>query len=140
MTVPTRRTLPLDKQEALRLLGSVSLGRIAFTANALPEIRPVNHILDRDEIIIRSHVGAAILATHGQIVSYEADMLEPDTHLGWSVVVLGKARVLSDPEALRRYRDLVRPWVDRQMDYVIRIRPQRVTGYQVTDGEQVATG
>lgn len=140
MTVPTRRTLPLDRQEALRLLGSVSLGRIAFTANALPEIRPVNHVLDRDEIIIRSHVGAAILATHGQIVSYEADMLEPDTHLGWSVVVLGKARVLSDPEALRRYQDLVRPWVDRQMDYVIRIRPQRVTGYQVTGDERAATG
>lgn len=81
----------------MRLLGGVSLGRIASTANAMPEIRLVNHILDDEDIIIRSHVGAAILATRGQVGSYEADMLDPDTHLGGSVIVLGRAPVVQDP-------------------------------------------
>lgn len=131
MTLTPRRMRKLTNVRSLRLLESVSLGRIAFTANAMPEIRPVNHIVDGGDIIIRSHVGAAILSTHGQIVSYEADTLDPDSHLGWSVIVLGRAQVVQDPAAVERYSRMVEPWVDRQMDYLVRIRPQTITGYEV---------
>lgn len=134
MTLPPRRMRQVSRQQALRLLGSVSLGRIAFTAHAMPEIRPVNHILDDEDIIIRSHVGAAILSTHGKVVSYEADALDPDSHLGWSGMVLGKAQVVEDPAAVERYSRMVEPWVDRQMDYVIRIHPETITGYEILDG------
>lgn len=139
MTTTPRRMRELAAHESLRLLGSVSLGRIAFTAHAMPEIRPVNHVLDDDDVIIRSHVGAAILATHGQIVSYEADVLDPDTHLGWSVIVLGRAQVVEEPAAVERYSRMVQPWVNRQMDYVIRIRPKTIIGYEIVDGEGGAT-
>lgn len=135
MTATPRRMRELAADQSLRLLGSVSLGRIAFTAHAMPEIRPVNHILDDGDIIIRSHVGAAILATHGQIVSYEADALDPDTHLGWSVIVLGRAQVIQDTAQVERYSRIVQPWVDREMDYVIRIHPRTINGYEIVDGE-----
>ena len=138
MITPPRRMRELTTRRSLRLLGSVSLGRIAFTANAMPAIRPVNHILDGGDIIIRSHVGAAILTTHGQIVCYEADAFDPNTCLGWSVVVLGKARVIEDPSDAERYSHLVRPWVDQHMDYVIRLHPQTITGYEIVRGDNDA--
>lgn len=50
----------LDRREAMRLLGSVSYGRIVFTRDALPAIRPVNHIIDDGEVIIRSRLTAKI--------------------------------------------------------------------------------
>ena len=35
----------LNRSEALKLLGSVSLGRLVFTHQALPAVRPVNHLV-----------------------------------------------------------------------------------------------
>ncbi|MEU1256183.1 pyridoxamine 5'-phosphate oxidase family protein [Streptomyces chartreusis] len=133
-----RHRIELDGTEALRLLGSVSLGRIVFTRHALPTVRPVNHALDGGDIVIRTHEGAA-LTSHAQgaddpgvVVAYEADAIDPQTHLGWSVVVTGYARLVTDPEDLARCRTLVRPWVDQAMDQAVRIRPDLVTGIMLT--------
>ncbi len=45
----------------------------------------------------------------GVVVAYEADVIDPETHLAWSVVVTGYARPVTDPEELSRYRALLRP-------------------------------
>jgi pyridoxamine 5'-phosphate oxidase-like protein len=49
-----RRLEALPRAESLRLLRSVSVGRLVFTHLALPAIRPVNHVVDGDRIMIRS--------------------------------------------------------------------------------------
>ncbi|GHG88516.1 pyridoxamine 5'-phosphate oxidase family protein [Streptomyces lanatus] len=135
-----RHRIELDGAEALRLLGSVSLGRIVFTRHALPTVRPVNHALDRGDIVIRTHEGSA-LTSHtqradgpGVVVAYEADAPDPRTHLGWSVVVTGYARLVTDPDDLAHCRTLVHPWIDQTMDQAIRIRPDLVTGMLLTSG------
>ncbi|QFQ98119.1 pyridoxamine 5'-phosphate oxidase family protein [Streptomyces phaeolivaceus] len=132
------RRVELDSAEALRLLGSVSLGRIVFTRHALPTVRPVNHILDGGDIVIRTHETAA-LTSHAQgnsgpgvVVAYEADAIDPETHLGWSVVVTGYARLVTDPGELARYERMLRPWVEQSMDRAVRIRPDLVTGVLLT--------
>lgn len=134
-----RRAVELDRAEALRLLGSISLGRIVFSRNALPAIRPVNHVVEGGDIIIRTHEGAAV-ATHvrqadgpGTVVAYEADAIDPVTHLGWSVVATGYARLITDPADLARYEAMLHPWVDQQMDYAVRIHPDLVTGIRLID-------
>jgi hypothetical protein len=139
MTAGQRQLTELDRGEALRLLGSVSLGRIVFTHRAMPAVRPVNHIIDSTGIVIRSHSGAAIISeadsARGAVVAYEADNIHPHYHLGWSVVVTGIARLVRDPGELTRYRQALIPWVDREMDQVIRIQPEVVTGFRL-DGQQ----
>ncbi|MFE1794001.1 pyridoxamine 5'-phosphate oxidase family protein, partial [Streptomyces sp. NPDC059525] len=80
----------LDRAEALRLLATVSLGRIVFTHRALPAVRPVNHLVDGEDVVIRIHGGGALASLSapadapGVVVAYEADAMDPDTHLGWS--------------------------------------------------------
>ncbi|MGW3658287.1 pyridoxamine 5'-phosphate oxidase family protein [Streptomyces sp. NPDC005151] len=133
-----RRSVELDSDEALRLLGSVSFGRIVFTRHALPTIRPVNHVLDNGDIVIRTHEGAALTSRaqqadgQGVVVAYEADAIDPDMHLGWSVMVTGYAHLVTEPGELARYRALLNPWVNQTMDYAVRIRPDLITGIRLT--------
>ncbi|MFC8244573.1 pyridoxamine 5'-phosphate oxidase family protein [Streptomyces chartreusis] len=140
-----RRSVELDAAEAMRLLGSVSLGRIVFTRHALPTIRPVNHVLIDGDIVIRTHEGASLTAhtrradSAGVVVAYEADAIDEDTHLGWSVVATGYARLVTDPHELARYRALLRPWVQNTMDYAVRIRPDLLSGIRLTPATEGPT-
>ncbi|MGV9457291.1 pyridoxamine 5'-phosphate oxidase family protein [Streptomyces sp. NPDC003635] len=133
-----RQSVELGKDEALRLLGSVSLGRIVFTRHALPTVRPVNHVLDDGDIIIRTHEGAALTwctrqgGSPGVVVAYEADAIDPATHLGWSVVITGYAHLVTDPHELARFQALLCPWVRQTMDYGVRITPDLITGIRLT--------
>lgn len=134
----SRRSTELDRTEALRLLGSVSLGRIVFTQDALPAIRPVNHLLHHGEVIIRTHEGATLATlteqedVEGVVVAYEADSIDPATHCGWSVVVTGYCRLVTDPDDLAHYQALLHPWSDHQMTHALRIRPDLVTGLRLS--------
>ncbi|MPZ60845.1 MAG: pyridoxamine 5'-phosphate oxidase family protein [Propionibacteriales bacterium] len=125
----------LTEEESIRLLGSVSLGRIVFTDGALPAIRPVNHIIDGGDVIICTHEGAAVIpdAASGVVVCYEADSIDPISHLGWSVIVTGIAQLVLDPARAAHYRKAVRPWVSGSMAHVIRIRPELITGFELVD-------
>ena len=62
------------------------------------------------------------------VVAYEADLLDPETRLGWSVVVTGIATAVTDPTRLARIEERLHPWVDSAMDTAIAIRPEIVTG------------
>ncbi|MEV6681637.1 pyridoxamine 5'-phosphate oxidase family protein [Streptomyces erythrochromogenes] len=127
----------LDRAEALELLGTVSLGRIVFTRHALPAVRPVNHFVEGEDIIVRIHEGGALgslaapAEAPGVVVAYEADVIDPDTHLGWSVVVTGYARPVADADDAHRYADLLRPWVGPATTGALRIRPDLVTGFRL---------
>jgi nitroimidazol reductase NimA-like FMN-containing flavoprotein (pyridoxamine 5'-phosphate oxidase superfamily) len=133
--MPSRQMLELTGAESWRLLRSVSLGRIVFTWHAMPAIRPVNHLIEDEAIIIRSHLGSPIVARaaadDGAVVCYEADELDPDRHTGWSVIVTGMARLVRDPAAITRYQQLLEPWVAGQMDYLIAVKPQVITGIRL---------
>ncbi|MEU8585865.1 pyridoxamine 5'-phosphate oxidase family protein [Streptomyces sp. NPDC048664] len=136
----------LDPAEALRLLGSVSLGRIVFTRHALPAVHPVNHILCGGDIVLRTREGT-VPASHagdgeniGVVVAYEADAIDPDTHLGWSVVAVGYARAVADPAELDYARQLLCPWMPSEgTDQTVRIRPELVTGIRSAESDPTAT-
>lgn len=137
--VAPRQTGQLGRAEALRLLGSVSLGRIVFTHQALPAIRPVNHLMDGEDIIVQLHDGATLASiltptqATGVVVAYEADAIDPETHVGWSVVVTGYAHRITDESQLARFAARLRPWVQQPaMNSALRIRPDLVTGLQLT--------
>jgi len=133
--VRPRQALELTEAECWQLLGSVSLGRVVFTQRAMPAIRPVNHLVDGRKIIVRSHLGAAIVsraaAAEGSVVCYEVDDLDPVRHTGWSVIVTGMARLVQEPAAITRYEEALEPWIAGQMDHVISIEPEFVSGIRL---------
>jgi Pyridoxamine 5'-phosphate oxidase len=131
---PDRRRAELTPDECLRLLGSVAFGRIVFTARALPAVQPVAHLVAGAQIIIRARLGAAISsAVHGSgtIVAYQADLIDPVGRAGWSVVIVGRAhRVTSEAQAAR-YRQSLPPWIGGEMDEVIAIEADLVSGFRI---------
>ena len=88
----------LDRAHSLRLLATATLGRVGVTVGALPVVLPVNFRLVNDLIVFRTGVGTKLdAATRNHIVAFEADDFEPFSHAGWSVVVTGVAREVTDP-------------------------------------------
>ncbi len=131
----------LGRAEALGVLGGAGFGRVVFTRGALPAIRPVNHALIDGKLVIRTHEGAALTgaAGAGVVVAYEADVIDPDTHLGWSVVVTGFARLVRDPDTLARCKALLSPWVSERMDHAVAISLQEVSGFRLTGASDPRT-
>jgi len=124
----------LSRSTSLKLLGSISIGRLVFTHEALPAIRPVNHLVEGESIVVRATAGAAITSAAGRdgaVVAYAADENDPETQLGWSVIIVGTARLLTDEQAAARYRARLRPWISDAADDVITISADIVTGYRL---------
>ncbi|WP_109522667.1 MULTISPECIES: pyridoxamine 5'-phosphate oxidase family protein [Nocardia] len=135
---PGRALQRLDRAEALRLLAGTPVGRVVFTRHALPAIRPVNHLVETDgSIIVRTRLAAslttAVRGNSGVVVAYEADEIDPVRRVGWSVVVTGIARPVTEPDRVARYERLLRPWVDKVVDTVIAIDPTIVSGIRLVD-------
>ena len=91
----------------MRLMGSVPVGRIVYTRQALPAVELVNFALDDGDIIIRTDAGGKLAAaTRGAVVAFEADSVDVTGHAGWSVTVVGHARAVTDGEEIRRLEQL----------------------------------
>jgi hypothetical protein len=127
----------LDQRESLRLLASTPLGRVVFTQNALPMIRPVNHVLVDGLIMFRTHEGAAIARVAGArepvrvVLAFEADSIDPVTHTGWSVIATGYASLVDDPQQVARFAHVPDPWLDEPMHYLVCMMPELVDGFRL---------
>jgi nitroimidazol reductase NimA-like FMN-containing flavoprotein (pyridoxamine 5'-phosphate oxidase superfamily) len=138
-----RQAVELTEAECWRLLKSALIGRVVFTYRAMPAIRPVNHLIDGRTIVIRTHLGAAIASRAmdrqpgsdgrppGSVVCYEADDIDPVRHTGWSVIATGLARLVTDPAAVDRYTAAVEPWIAGDMNQVVVIEPQFMSGIRL---------
>jgi hypothetical protein len=127
----------IGADEAMRLLASVSYGRVVFTLKTLPAIRPVNHLVDEGRIVTRtrltSSISTAAQSRDGVVVAYEADSIDPQARAGWSVVVTGRARTLMDPDQVLGYEQLLHPWVNHA-DTAIAIEPEIIAGLRIAGG------
>jgi len=117
----------------MRLMGSVPVGRIVYTRQALPAVEMVNFTLVNGDIVIRTSAeGKLAAATRGAVVAFEADRVDVAEHTGWSVTVVGQARAVTDGAELRRLERSAPPsWVTRQSDHFVCISPAMVNGRRV---------
>ena len=128
----------LDRADCIRLLGSVSLGRIGITAGALPTILPINFRVDGDRILFRTGVGTKLdAATRGAVVAFEADDFDPMYHSGWSVVVTGVARAVDDPDD--RALHTTPRWAPGHDERLVEVSIDQVSGRRL-DGFQLQSG
>lgn len=96
---------PLGVDECWKLLRSSELGRVAVTIDAMPVVLPVFFAVVEDAIVFRTAPGTKLeAATTEAVVAFEADDFDPVTREGWSVVVQGVAREVTDPGELDRIR------------------------------------
>lgn len=123
----------LPRDECLRLLSSVSLGRIGCTSGALPTVLPVNFRLVGEEVVFRTAAGTKLdAATRNAVVAFEADSMDPMSHEGWSVVVTGVSReVTNASEMAAMVANNIPRWAPRQEGRVVAVSTEIVTGRRI---------
>ncbi|MER6524000.1 pyridoxamine 5'-phosphate oxidase family protein [Streptomyces sp. NPDC001508] len=127
----------LGRQECLRLLATAQVGRIVFTRQALPAVLPVTFRVDGDgAVLLRTSAASELVrAVAGAVVAFEADAVDADTRSGWSVVVTGRAAVVTDRAELKRLeRTGLRSWSSSPAEVFVRVGPDLVTGCELVGG------
>jgi nitroimidazol reductase NimA-like FMN-containing flavoprotein (pyridoxamine 5'-phosphate oxidase superfamily) len=122
----------LTVDECMRLLTSnvPRVGRVGFLADGKPVILPVNYLFHEGSVIFRTDPGAKLnAAAAGQRIAFEVDSIDPTWEEGWSVVVQGRAEVVTDAVELDRLEGLpLRPWGKGPKDSFVRIMSTDISG------------
>ncbi|HET9172282.1 MAG TPA: pyridoxamine 5'-phosphate oxidase family protein [Actinospica sp.] len=123
----------LTVAEAITLLGTQVVGRLVYTRRALPAVTPVNFVLRDGAIWIWTASQPSMWqAVRGAVVAFEVDEIDRERRTGWSVVVLGVAELVRDPEAIERaFAQGPAPWVAAREKHLLRIPLTRVSGRRV---------
>ena len=130
----------LDRAECLRLLGQGVIGRVVYTAGAMPAAQPVNYAMDGDEIIFRTEGGTKMeLAVTNAVVAFEIDEIDVATRAGWSVLAVGEAYQVTNPDRLGVLQQrLAPPWAAGRSVYTIAIPTTRLTGRRLQSTDSPA--
>lgn len=71
-------------------------------------------------------------AVDGVVVAFEADAFDEERRCGWSVVVTGRAQVVTDPAERERLRRTgPDSWVPTPDDTFVRIETELVSGREI---------
>ena len=124
----------LSSETCWELLKTTAVGRVVVTVDGAPEIFPINYVVDDRSIAFRSAPGTKL---HGlerfPVTCFEADVIDPDLHAGWSVMVKGRAVPLDSASAMARVSHLgLSPWARGEKGHWIRIEPVEVTGRRIS--------
>ena len=88
----------LDERTCFELLSRETVGRLGFSAQALPVILPVNFVLRDRTIVFSSETGEKLRAAQERAVAcFEIDWFDAVGHDGWSVLATGRLAPM-DPE------------------------------------------
>ncbi|MEV0966702.1 pyridoxamine 5'-phosphate oxidase family protein [Streptomyces sp. NPDC049910] len=127
------RLRELGTDECRARLSTHGVGRVAVTTPDGPAVVPVNYEVIDDRIAFRSAPGSVPAAAAGTEVAFEVDHLDETASRGWSVLVVGPARHVTEPGAVRRLAEgaHTRPWAGGEREMWVSIRPRRITGRRI---------
>ena len=120
----------LEPRDCWALLSSAEVGRLALIVAGRPEIFPVNHVVDHGSVVFRTAPGAKLAAVRGRTpVAFEADGLDLDAGVAWSVVILGHAvRVAGRNEVLEAAALPIFPRHDTPKNWFVRVQADEING------------
>ena len=124
----------LDPAECWRLLRGAPLGRVGLTTPMGPRIIPVNHRVHDEDILFRT-APASLLGTYAadSELAFEVDHVDEPARQGWSVVALGKARLVEDMDEVTEIwlRGDPQPWADGSRNVYLRLGVREISGRRV---------
>ena len=128
--------LELDDEQSWRLLEGTKHGRLVVSVAGEPDIFPVNYVTSARKLYLRTAPGNKL----AQLTINSAVLFETDGILSeeaWSVVLRGKARVISNSAELAAVEELgLKTWVPTLKDFYVEIEPTSVSGRHFQFGEQ----
>ncbi|MEY2244128.1 helix-turn-helix domain-containing protein [Streptomyces sp. BF23-18] len=126
--------IELGPEDCLRRLSTHGVGRLATDTPGGLVILPVNYSVIDGAIAFRTAPGSTIAAAVGSNVAFQVDHVDEALSQGWSVLVQGSARAVTDPDIRRRLDALAysRPWAGGEArDLWVRVEQDRITGRRI---------
>ncbi len=132
----TNPVTPLSEEQCERLLENHTLGRLAVSVGAQPDIFPINYAYYGKKLLFRTAEGSKLAASvTNPLVAFEIDGYT-DTS-AWSVVVKGDARLIDDEEEERAAeRSGLDSWIPTIKMNLVSIQPTEITGRLFLLGSQ----
>ncbi|MFI2370794.1 helix-turn-helix domain-containing protein [Streptomyces sp. NPDC018833] len=123
----------LAEDECWALLGAHGVGRVAVAGRDGPAILPVNYLVAEGEVAFRTSPEAVPGQAAGQEIAFEVDHIDEAFSRGWSVLIVGRARSVTDKDAVGEleHRAYSVPWAGGERDVWIALTPERVTGRRI---------
>ena len=133
--LPTRDDLvdPLTAAECRALLATRTFGRVGVTSGGLPVILPVRYLYDNDAVTFRTGQGTKLrAASSGDVLAFQVDTFDPETNMGWSVLVRGRATVLTTEHEHDGVPTLDAPHADERRNHYVRLQCELLTGRRLS--------
>lgn len=131
----TTRAEALTREECMELLQYKSyVGRVAFIEGGRPMVLPVNYLADGDSVVFSTRRGSKLSRLREAPVAFEVDASRPLRSSGWSVLVQGIAREVTDPqerESLRR--GPLKSWAFPRAEHWVRISIDKISGRRIPE-------
>ena len=127
----TSRMGVLDEATCVQLLESTPIGRVGFSTDDGLLVLPVNFKWHENSVVFRTLEGQKLAAAaEHQHVCFEVDHWDAATRTGWSVVVQGVAREVTNwGEDVQLDQIGLVPWAkDAWRPIWVRIEPTAVSG------------
>jgi nitroimidazol reductase NimA-like FMN-containing flavoprotein (pyridoxamine 5'-phosphate oxidase superfamily) len=119
------------------LLGSGVIGRVAVCTADGPRIFPVNYSVVSEAVVFRTSP-TGVVATHdwNTKLAFEVDHVDYEDHKGWSVLAVGHAVRVEDPDELSHIKRTwdPRPWAGGSKPLYVRLPWDELTGRRLGQG------
>ncbi|MFE5585547.1 helix-turn-helix domain-containing protein [Kitasatospora sp. NPDC056531] len=128
--------LHLTEPQCWELIGTHGVGRVGLPVGPAPVVLPVNYVVDARTVVYRTSPRGAAAPAEGSPASFQVDHIDDHRSRGWSVLILGEAHHVDDPDEQQRLSALpgATPWAGGARPLWVRIRPAEVTGRRIGTG------
>ncbi len=123
----------LTTQQCREHLAGGGVGRFLFVEPGRgPVAIPLNYLMDGDDIVFRTGRQGSIADAVRQQVSFDVDHIDDTLSEGWSVLLSGTARIITDPAELQHATALgIEPWAGGDRDVYVRLSASQITGRRI---------
>ncbi|MBY5161967.1 pyridoxamine 5'-phosphate oxidase family protein [Salsipaludibacter albus] len=120
----------LDVDTCLGLLAGHEVGRLALNDDPGPLVMPVNYVVDGGTVAFRTTWGSKLdAAEQHRPASFQVDHLDVGRRIGWSVLVRGRLREVTDPDEIDLLDGLsLQPWAGGDKAHWVRVMAAAITG------------
>lgn len=119
----------LERAEALQLVATATVGRLAYVSRGVPAVVPVNiGLADDDQVLFRLGTGRALAAIYArELIALEVDDIDLDAAGGWSVNIVGTPIEVCAALAVAAGANL-RSWVQSEGSRLFRLGTDHLAG------------
>ena len=125
----------MAESECRSLLASRTFGRVGVTSGGLPVILPVRYLYADGAITFRTGGGTKLRAAEsGDVLAFEVDSYDTEMSAGWSVLVLGRATVLTTEHEHDGLPTIDPPRQGETRSHYVRLHCELITGRRLAPG------